>query len=255
MSEIWQYYSEPADAEFQREVPNLDAALLLRGERVSGEDDTGCLVDRIEIGGQGYYLKRYLRTDFHPRDFLFRSKLRTEWENLLLFRKLNIPTPLPVVMGEKRLLGLFDDGVMISSELTGARDLAEIVESQPGKFADREWFSRLCQQVGPPLRRLHKIGFAHNDLNWRNLLVTEHDGLKVYFFDSPRGRRWPWPLRSFRIAKDLTHLDKLGRRYLSRSQRLRFYLAYLGHNNLTKKDKKLLARILRRQVDKKYRPD
>lgn len=254
MSGYWQLHSVDADSAFARTVPDLATALALRGERYSGEDDTGCLVDRIEIEGQGYFFKRYLRTDFHPRDFLLRSKLRTEWDNLLLFRRLDIPTPTPVAMGERRVLGLFDDGVMVSAELAGACDLARLIETRPEKFADRDWFGRLCQLVGPPLQRLHAIGFAHNDLNWRNLLVTEEAGLKVYFFDSPRGRRWWWPFRLYRITKDLTHLDKMGRRYLSRSQRLRFYLAYRGHQRLTAADKRLLRRVLRRDVDPKYQP-
>lgn len=255
MSTYWHLEDEQRDSGLARLMPNLDAALQERGQRVSGADDSTCQVDAWEVGVQRYFLKRYRASDFSLGDYLGRSKVRREWDNLLLFRRLGISTPEPVAIGERRLRGRFREGVLISAEIPGAVDMGRIMDSDPHRFRDRAWFDQLCRQLALPLRKLHDYGFAHNDLNWRNVLITEHPQLRVYFFDCPTGRRWIWPFRDFRIAKDLAHLDKMGRRYLSRTQRLRFFLYYRGHARLDAADKKVLRRVLGRVLDAKYTPD
>ena len=50
--------------------------------------------------------------------------------------------------------------------------------------------------------------------------------------DCPTGAFWRGPLLEHRKNKDLACLDKLGRLHLSRTQRLRFYLMYVGKPRL-----------------------
>lgn len=102
---------------------------------------------------------------------------------------------------------------------------------------------------------MHDGRFAHNDLNWRNILVRpDGDQPRVWLFDCPNGRRWVWPFLGFRIAKDLTHLDKMGRRYLRASQRWRFFRHYCRGMAKSPQAKALARRVLRRKVNNKYRP-
>ena len=122
------------------------------------------------------------------------------------------------------------------------------------RFADAGWFRALCQALGSQVRRMHAAGFAHNDLNWRNVLVVPDPVPQAWLFDCPNGRRWWPPLLGFHVAKDLTHLDKMGRRWLSARQRLRFFHAYTGHRPLRDADRALLRRVLQRPVDPKYLP-
>lgn len=254
MTQYWRVVDEQRDRAMASAVPNLDAALRLEGERVSGVDGSSCLVDVLAFGGQRYFFKRYHEANSGPQQFMLRSRVRAEWDNLYLFRRLGIATPEPIAIGERRCRGIFRQGVLVSAEIPQAIDLAQLAGTRADLFQDRVWFGELCHKLAAPLRRLHDIGFAHNDLNWRNVLLTLEPQLKVYFFDCPNGRRWVWPFRQFRIAKDLAHLDKMGRRYLSRSQRMRFYLAYAGHRRLGAADKRLLRLVLGRDVDVKYAP-
>ncbi len=88
-------------------------------------------------------------------------------------------------------------------------------------------------------------GFAHNDLKWRNLLVTHGERPQVYLIDCPSGGYWWQPFLSYRIVKDLACLDKVAKYHLTRTQRLRFYLDYAQHARLTAGDKKRVRRIVK----------
>ena len=249
MGQYWHVQQPGLNLDFATAVPDLDTALALNGQRVSGGDDSDVRVDVVEIASRRYFVKKYRVTSPGARDLVTRSKVRSEWDNLLFFRKLDIPTPLPVAVGESRERGIFREGVLVTAEVEGAMDLEALADSGNPCLHDREWFRQLCHGLAIPLRRLHDLGFTHNDLNWRNILVTLEPQLIVYFFDCPAGRRWTWPFLSFRVVKDLTHLDKMGHRHLRRSERMRFYLVYSGHQRLDKHDKKILRRVLQRDRD------
>ena len=67
----------------------------------------------------------------------------------------------------------------------------------------------------------------------------------VYLIDCPTGGYWFGPFLTYRKIKDLACLDKLGCRYLSRVQRLRFYLDYIGHARLSADDKQRIRKIVK----------
>ena len=90
---------------------------------------------------------------------------------------------------------------------------------------------------------MHDHHFTHNDLKWRNLLVNEK--AELFFIDCPTGSFWWGPLLRYRIIKDLACLDKVAKRVLSRTQRLRFYLQYRECNRLSGADKQRVLQILK----------
>ena len=63
--------------------------------------------------------------------------------------------------------------------------------------------------------------------------------------DCPNGAFWRGPLLRYRIVKDLACLDKIGKYRLSRTQRLRFYLDYAGHDRLSAADKRRIRKVLK----------
>ncbi|MNR27365.1 3-deoxy-D-manno-octulosonic-acid kinase [compost metagenome] len=110
------------------------------------------------------------------------------------------------------------------------------------RLADPRWVDRVSRQLAKATQQLHQHGFAHNDLKWRNLLVDQAGNL--FLIDCPTGTFWWGPFLRYRIIKDLACLDKLAKYHLSRSQRLRFYLQYLGRPSLQAGDKRQVRRIL-----------
>src|SRR5690554_8206835 len=91
---------------------------------------------------------------------------------------------------------------------------------------------------------MHRHGFAHNDLKWRNVLVEQGPGADIHLIDCPGGTFWWGPFLQRRIIKDLACLDKVAKYQLSRTQRLRFYLYYTGQARLQPEDRRRLRRIV-----------
>jgi hypothetical protein len=196
------------------------------------------------VGERRFYVKMYDFSSKGLRGWLGRSKVRTEWENLALFRSLGIATHDVVAYGETRKRGRVRSGALVTAEVPSAVDLSALAMRQHPLFLDAAWRRAVLQRVADYARRLHQAGFIHNDLNWRNILVTLESPPEVYFIDCPSGRWWPLPLRERGITKDLAFLDKLGRQYLSRADRLRFYCYYREISRLQPKDKRRIQRIL-----------
>lgn len=216
---------------------------------VSGQPGGDNCVYRVPVGNTACYVKLYREPSRWGR-----SRGRQEWRNLQYLEASGVATPT--------LLGFgvwFEQGcrytVLVTAQVDGACDLSTCVNTMPERFSDARWFQALCDSLAPQLRKMHDAGFAHNDLNWRNILVLpDAEQPRTWVFDCPSGRRWVWPFLNFRIAKDLTHLDKMGRRWLRATQRMRFFMAYCGHRPLQRADKQLARTVLRRTVNAKYQP-
>jgi tRNA A-37 threonylcarbamoyl transferase component Bud32 len=212
------------------------------GEFISRSNRASCR--RVTVGGQRFYVKIYDFSAKGLRVWLGRSKARTEWENLALFRSLGIATPDVVAYGETRRHGRVRSGALITAEVPSAVDLRTLAQRKDPRWADAAWRRAVLMQIADYARRLHQAGFIHNDLNWRNILVTLEGPPKVYFIDCPSGRWCPRPLRERGAAKDLAFLDKLGRQHISRTDRLRFYRYYRETGPLQAEDKRRIGRIL-----------
>lgn len=207
-----------------------------QGETVSS--DAISEVRRLWINGRGYYAKLYRQPGKGWRRWWGRSRCRTEWENLLLFRSWDLPTPDLAAYGEQWNANAYH-GALVTAELVGTAGLDELAE----RMQQRAWREAVLGQLARCLAIIHTHGFAHGDLNWRNILVRKEGEPQIFFIDCPGGRIWPWPLRALKITKDLWLLDKLGQQHLSRSQRLRFYLQYRGIRRLDAADRQRIRRI------------
>ncbi len=200
-------------------------------------------VVHTSVRGVGYYVKRYRSGGKWLRRWLGSSRARAEWQNLRLFHELGIPTPPLIAFGEQRGLHGERRGVLVLREQADTVDLATLARSGCPELKSRSWVQRVGRQVADAVRKLHSNNFCHNDLKWRNILVTRDAAPAVYFIDCPGGRFWPSVLVKRRIIKDLACLDKLAKQHLSRTQRLRFYLSYANKAALDKRDKKIIRRV------------
>ena len=221
---------------------NLDAVFALQGEQITRDSLSDVIY--VRVGERGYYVKRYYPAGSYLRRLLGRPRIRGEWRNLLLFRAWGIPAATVVGYGMERRWGAFHRGAMITEELYGTQDLARLASNHDPRLRDPEWLRPVMQQVARATRIMHQHRFAHNDLKWRNILVNDQPAPGVYMIDCPTGAFWRGPLLEHRKNKDLACLDKLGRLHLSRSQRLRFYLMYVGRPRLDQADRRRIPLVL-----------
>jgi len=149
-----------------------------------------------------------------------------------------------VAFGLEHHWGIFKRGVLVTQHLENTIDLQTLSRTSPETLKNIAWLKQILQQVATHTRQLHNHHFIHNDLKWRNILVTLNDTPSVYFFDCPLGTHWWGPFFKHRQIKDLACLDKVAKNCLTQSQRLLFFKQYRQIESLTSTDKKMMRKIL-----------
>ncbi|MCP5267982.1 MAG: heptose kinase [Zoogloeaceae bacterium] len=246
----WWFNPDYAGGEAERLFGKLDSTFAVDGEPIAQAPLSRVL--RVTADGKRYYVKRYLgngknavRRWFGLRGLIAPQRVVKEWENLLLFRQWGIPTATLVGYGLERKKGSFVRGALVTEEIPDTADMGTMANANDPRLRDRKWVSAVSSQVARYTRILHGAGFAHNDLKWRNLLVDGAVEPVVYLIDCPSGGFWHGPMLRYRVVKDLACLDKIAKYQLSQTQRLRFFLDYVGHQRLTIADKRRIRRILK----------
>lgn len=242
MSELWCVSVPPEQAALYQALVSLDSCFALKGKRLT--QDPKSYVSRHEIDGQIIYRKCYVKSGKYLRKYLGRSRVRAEWENLQFFQKIGVRTPEILAYGEHKSGLVFERGALVTREVAGAVDLESLAADRNSVLYRPHSFNIICRQIATYTRLLHRHRFAHNDLDWRNILVVPAT-LEVYFFDCPAGQRWIWPFLSYRKMKDLAHLDKIARECLPLRWRLRFYRQYLAKRKMSPADRRRLRQIAR----------
>ena len=233
----WTVRSDDARLRFA----TLADALNTEGEEINANWMSRLV--RVEAGSAAYYVKSYASRGRGLRRWIGRSRLRAEWENLLLFRAMGIATADVEAYGEEKDENGYR-GALVTREIKGTRDLADLAREESEFLLDREWRKAVIRRLSEAVRTMHERGFVHNDLKWRNILVELDREPGVYIIDCPMGRTMAGPFLARGRIKALACLDKVGKWSLSRTDRLRFYLAYRNRCRLDRSDKGEIRKVL-----------
>jgi hypothetical protein len=229
------------DAAAAARFADLDAVFALEGEIVAKDSTTRTV--RVEVNGRRYYVKRYHGLGKKPlRRWFGTPRVQLEWENLQRFADWGIPTARLVAYGLESQGGRFVRGALITAEIPDTTDLGKLARGHDPRLKSQSWRHGVSAQVADIARRMHGRRFVHGDLKWRNLLVDAAG--KVFLIDCPSGGFWWPPFLQYRIVKDLACLDKVAKRQLSRTRRLRFYLDYARKKKLDDADKRRIRQIV-----------
>ena len=213
-----------------------DWAKLNSGTCVSESEITNCF--KIDLNdGRSIFFKRYT----YPRNkqsryWMRASKAQVEMFGYRQLKKLEIPTLNVIAFGESRVFGKLKAAYIITEGISGSMDLQQ--------FAREVWFELdkdersqiyldLRAQIFEQLNRAHQAKFFHQDLHWRNILVTQNEGqYKTTWIDCPRAayRKLPFNAKHGQMV-DLSCLGRRSLDYLSRSERYRALAVYLQMNN------------------------
>lgn len=193
--------------------------------------------------GQNYYIKIYHRRGRYLRKYCARSRARGEWENLQYFKQNNLPVPEVLVYGESNRRKHYEGGFLVQREIASSQDLSHIAKVEPYWHVNVSRRMQVLLKLITYLRQLHASRFIHKDFKWRNFVIQWNDPAEVYLIDCPVGQRYLNFQYGLGWWRDLRDFDKDARRYLSRSDRLRLYLAYQQRKRLTPQDKRMIAKI------------
>tara|TARA_B110000902_G_scaffold61756_1_gene72969 strand:- start:12 stop:758 length:747 start_codon:yes stop_codon:yes gene_type:complete len=219
---------------------SIDAVFDLQGEKITSAPISEVI--KVSCNNKNYYVKRYTARGGKLSKWFGNSRILGEWQNLVFFQKIGVSTPPIVTYGETSTNNY--RGCVITEEVANTVDLSVLAETNQPELRNKQWLNHVSQQIADAARKMHQQGFAHNDLKWRNILVTKETLPTAYFIDCPVGRFWPWPFLQHRIIKDIACIDKVAKFALSRTQRLRFYLHYKQKTKLNSNDKKVLKKII-----------
>jgi heptose I phosphotransferase len=195
------------------------------------------------------FLKRHGRLPWHERWKAW-TRLQTpiwgarpEWDALLQFHRLGIPTLTPIACGEEAgssflLTEAFEPSERLDHWLANGR------QSAGWTAAKHQLGCTLARMV----RQMHDAGWHHQDLYLCHILRPSHPAAadQLHMIDLGRvqrhgrmgARRW--------IVKDLAQLN-FSAQGASRADRLRFLMTYLNRP-LGARDKWLVRSILRKSA-------
>ncbi|MCW8917898.1 MAG: 3-deoxy-D-manno-octulosonic acid kinase [Gammaproteobacteria bacterium] len=134
---------------------------------------------------------------------LERSRPWREWRLLLELRRRALPVPRPVAVRVVRH-GLTYSADIVTEVIANARPLAEWL-------GERRLPAAQLEQVGVWLRRFHREGLDHADLNARNILLDGASKVYLIDFDRCKLRRGDGGWRRANLARLRRSLEKFRR--------------------------------------------
>ena len=257
----WLLDEQLCDPEALKQFSSVEKVFLCNGERVV--HDKISEVIKFKGSKKTYYIKRYTGSGRKFFGFFRKSRIRSEWENLVSLTKIGLPIPNIIAHGEKKKGGRFLVGALITEEVENSANLAQHLSDNVDLISDKTWLYSVIDQIAGYVGEMHAHKFIHRDLNLRNVLVQVKDYPAVFFIDCPAGGFETGLSLKRGIIRDLAHLDKVARYVLSNKDLLRFYKKYKKIDKLTSADKLLIAKIRHfhdkhrskqnRKIDEPYR--
>ena len=222
-----------------------------RNERRGGWSGVSrCELESRQGEHVGIFIKRQenhvSRTWAHPVRGI--PTFRREFRNLLRYRTCGVPTLEPVYYAERRVDGS-RRAILITRELAGYTSLQHCQENwsaqgRPAAPLRRDMLRRLAAVVC----RLHRQRLQHNCLYPKHVFIGgSDDNVDVRLIDLEKTKR-----RLSRARAMLRDLDTLNRRSTgwSRTDRLRFLLAYLGQERVNVRVRRAWKKLVARAASK-----
>ena len=208
-----------------------------------------CDLELPEGGKIGVFLKRQenhiTRTLLHP--FGMPTFVR-EIQNILLFKKASIPALEPVYFAVRKVDGDLR-AILCSEALDGYEPLENLVNhwSTEG-WPDRKNRQRLMEAVASVMSRMHDHKIQHNCFYPKHIFVRfTETSIDIRIIDLEKAK--VRILRRYATFRDLYTLNRQSKAW-TRTDRLRFFLIYLGRKHLDHDAKELWRKIAHRTVIK-----
>ena len=211
-----------------------------------------CDLDLPEGGKTGVFIKRQenhiTRTLFHPFGM---STFIREIQNILRFKKAAIPALEPVYFAVRKVEGDLR-AILCTEALDGYEPLENLVERWlKDGWPDRKNRQRLMEAVASVMAKMHDHKIQHNCFYPKHIFVRlSETELRIRIIDLEKAK-----VKMFRRHASFRDLYALNRhaKGWSRTDRLRFFLLYLGRERLDREAKLLWRKIVKRTIRKTKR--
>ena len=250
------------DAEFKRAfrelgLTSIGAVFAFKAGRNMAKDNLARYRSRMEFEikqpGATLFLKRY---DLPPipaqiKNWLAHRGRKTfcacDFEPANELAKAGLKTPRTICYGQ--WMGSFFEkrSFIITEKIPDAESLERKLPdyfNSPPTVENLKLRRNFVIQLATFVRKFHESGYRHRDLYLCHIFYTGSG--EFYLIDLARAFRPLFFGGRFRV-KDLAQLYySAPGKYFSKTDRLRFYLRYLGRDKLTTKDKTFISKIKRK---------
>ena len=168
-----------------------------------------------------------------------------ELEALAFLSDHGLGVPRPVACGQTWAHGRERRSFLVTEKIPNAHSLEQRLPpcfrepKSTRNLRQRRQFTRRLAQF---IRRFHELGYRHRDLYLAHIFRDEQD--RFFLIDLARAGR-PLLLGHRLRVKDLAQVHySMPARHFTRTDRLRFLLAYSGRKRLTRRDKWLVRLVV-----------
>ena len=203
------------------------------------------------------FVKRYKSRGFMDafKYFFFSSKASSEWKNMNLFLRKDIPVALPLAKGEKRRFNCLLDSYLVTKAIVNAKPLNSFVAEniEVGKSRDDLLKRRmLIKKLALLVQTIHSEGFFYRDLHAGNILVLESNSGETQLY--PIDFHKVWHLGKLPIWMRIRDLAQLKNSLSpSRTDQLRFLQEYTKKCPSFLKQFKVNASRIEKKAEKLWR--
>lgn len=195
------------------------------------------------------YLKQHLRDPIREaladllRGRMPRSAARREWEAIAALRAAGVGTMAPVALGERRRFPWLGGSFILTAGVEGTR-LEDYARGFTGNFREKRC---ILSSLAGCARLMHGAGFTHRDFYLCHVfLLPPIKGGGLALIDLQRVRRNARRC-GHRVIKDLAALNySAPSPAVTRTDRARFLLAYLGQRALDAEGRRFARRIAKK---------
>jgi len=241
-------------------LDSFDALFAFDGGRhVDGHRDRN--VVRLELpGDDGRPVAFYLKREWHPKAAMLIRRMLTGWlrpppsrsarecRNLEALGRRGIATAEPAAVGEVRDGAFYKRALLLVREVPGAVSLGAYLRDVPAEPSADDLAARraVIREVADLVRRMHDAGMAYRDLFAKHIFVAPPragESARPTLIDAQRAYRFPHLVPHARwrdlaaLAVTTLHTP------CTRTDRLRFLLAYARQSRLTPAVKLMVSRI------------
>jgi hypothetical protein len=184
-------------------LTRFDALFRHPGGRMvkEGKEGRSTVAFSLPNGGQSVpvFLKRYEAPTLREVCFcLLKGTLprtaHTEWERIVLFHRLSLPTMVPIAVGLRRRWGLPRESLILTREIEKAWRLDDFATDHFTPPLSRERMREkraLIAEVAAWTRTMHGLGINHRDCYLCHILISRNDapGRHLFFVDLHRAEK------------------------------------------------------------------
>jgi len=181
------------DPELSALLMNEPDSLFDQGTRLKSGNT--CTVQRVELNGINYVVKRYNRKSlfYRFRHIFSMSRVVHSWVNSVVLHRFKVRTPEVVAACELKKFGMLDRGYVVMKCVEG-QTLNQFIDNSSQTADERSVYVRLVVEL---MENLYKYRIIHGDMKAKNFLVEngrlwliDIDGMKLFLSENNFLRRF-----------------------------------------------------------------